>query len=148
MHEPLIVTGIQNAPLDVQALTNSIRRDDCGALVTFEGGVRTPNNGHDIVELFYEAYEELARRQLIELANTAVERFSLGGVVAVHRTGSVNPGEPAVLVVTAAAHRTEAFAATSWLIDTIKSEVAIWKKELSATDEQWVGIDINDDPLA
>jgi molybdopterin synthase catalytic subunit len=140
MHDPRVTTGLFDEPLDSAALVDAIRRNDCGGIVLFEGCVRTPNQGNEVMELFYEAYEERATAQLRELATSAVEQFDLGGVVAVHRVGSVQPGEPAVVVAAAAAHRDAAFAAASWLIEAVKSEVAVWKKEITNTGDHWVGI--------
>ena len=91
--------------------------------------------------LEYEAYEDRARKQMRALAEEAANMFGLGGVVAVHRTGPVRIGEPSVVVACAAAHRGEAFDGARWLIDRIKADVAIWKKEIFADGEAWVGVD-------
>lgn len=136
----MIVTGLSAEPLDVRALTDRIRRDDCGALVVFEGTTRSPNDGERVLRLSYEAWAEQAERQLRALAERAVERWELGGAVAVHRTGEVAPGRPSVVVAASAPHRDEAFAAARWLLDTLKAEVAIWKKEITARGETWVGL--------
>jgi molybdopterin synthase catalytic subunit len=137
----MILTGLSSEPLDVPALVARIRRDDCGAVVTFEGTTRSPNEGKTVQRLWYEAWEERAEQQLRALAEEATERWGLGGVAAVHRTGEVPPGEPSVLVAVVAAHRAEAFEGARWLIDEIKAEVAVWKKEIFADGESWVGVD-------
>jgi molybdopterin synthase catalytic subunit len=136
----MIVTGLVAEPLDTAALVARIRRPDCGGLCVFEGSTRSPNEGREVVRMFYEAYDVRAEAQLRALASEAMERWSLGGVVAVHRTGDVQPGEPSVLVAAAAAHRAEAFEGARWLIDQIKSTVAVWKKEIFADAESWAGI--------
>ena len=105
----------------------------------FEGMTRSASEGKRVLQLEYEAYEERAAKQLHELAIEATERWSLGGVVAVHRTGLVPIGESSVLVAASAAHRGEAFEAARWLIDTLKAEVAIWKKEIFESGAAWVG---------
>lgn len=137
----MIVTGLQSEPIDVVALITRIRRPDCGGLVVFEGSTRSPSEGRHVERLEYEAWEERARRQLEALATEAMARWSLGGVVAIHRTGVVPIGEPSVLVAAAAPHRAEAFEAARWLIDTIKAECAIWKKEVFADGTAWVGVE-------
>ena len=142
MSAPVIVTGLSEGRLDVEALTNSIRRADCGALVAFEGTTRSPSEGRIVTRLEYEAYEERAQAQLRALALEASDRWGLGGVVAMHRTGVVPIGEPSVLVACAAPHRAEAFEAARWLIDTIKADAAIWKKEIFEDGEAWVGTDV------
>jgi molybdopterin synthase catalytic subunit len=140
MNEPIVVTGLGVEPLDVRALTDRIRRPDCGAVVVFEGTTRSPSEGRDVLRLEYEAYEERAARQIREFAEEAVARYGLGGVVAVHRTGVVPIGEPSVIVAAAAPHRPEAFEAARALIDRVKDEAAIWKKEIFADGEAWVGL--------
>jgi molybdopterin synthase catalytic subunit len=135
---PIIVSGIEREPLDVAALVVKIRRPDCGGLVVFEGATRTPDEGRVIRHLDYEAYEEKAAGQLERFAIEAAERFGLGGVVAVHRVGRVMPSEPSVIVAAAAPHRAEAFAAARALIDRIKAEAYVWKKEVTGTGETWV----------
>lgn len=138
----MIVTGLSEEPLDVQALVAKIRRADCGALVVFEGTTRSPSDGKVVERLSYEAYEDRAVKQLDALAQSAIERFGVLGVVAVHRTGDVPIGEPSVVVACSAGHRGEAFEAARWLIDTLKSEVAVWKKEVFQDGSaSWVGID-------
>lgn len=133
----IVVTAIERDPLDVDALVDLIRRDDCGGLVVFEGTARSPDEGRDVRFLEYEAYEERAAIQLEAFAREIGERFGAGGVVAVHRVGRVDPGEPAVVVAVAAPHRAEAFDAARALIDRIKAEAYIWKKEVFAGGEIW-----------
>jgi len=136
----VIVTGLSTEPFDVRALTEQIRREDCGALVVFEGTTRSPNSGEPVLSLSYEAWPERAEPQLRDLAQRAVQHWDLGGAVAVHRTGEVAPGETSVVVAASAPHRDEAFAAARWLLDTLKAELAIWKKEITARGETWVGL--------
>lgn len=136
-----IVTGLFDGPLDVASLVTRIRRPDCGGVVVFEGSTRSPNKGHEVLRLEYEAYAERAETQLRALAEEAAARWGLGGVLAVHRTGTVGVGEPSIVVGCAAPHRTEAFEAAHWLIDTIKAEVAVWKKEIFSGGESWAGVD-------
>lgn len=103
-----------------------------GGIVTFEGVTRRELDAQHgaIVELCYEAYEEMARRQLERLALEAKRRWSAGRVAIIHRTGSVPPGEASVMIAVACAHRAEAFDACRWLIDTLKKDVPIWKKDV------------------
>ncbi|MCA1831807.1 MAG: molybdenum cofactor biosynthesis protein MoaE, partial [Actinomycetota bacterium] len=135
---PIIVSGIERDRIDVAALVDKIRRDDCGGLVVFEGTTRTPDEGRVVLHLDYEAYEERAAAQLEQIAKEVAERFGLGGVVAVHRVGRVMPSEPSVLVAAVAPHRAEAFEAARALIDRIKSEAYVWKKESTAAGDSWV----------
>ena len=141
MTAPIIVTMLSAQPLDIVGLIRQIWRDDCGAIVTFEGTTRSPSDGKVVRLLEYEAYEERAAAQLRELANEAADSFGLGGVVAAHRTGVVPLGEVSVVVSAVAAHRDQAFEGARWLIDRIKADAAIWKKEIFEDGERWVGAD-------
>jgi molybdopterin synthase catalytic subunit len=141
MTAPIIVTMLSAQPLDIVGLIRQIWRDDCGAIVTFEGTTRSPSDGKIVRLLEYEAYEERAAAQLKKLADEAVETFDLGGVVAAHRTGVVPVGQVSVLVSCVAAHRDQAFDGARWLIDRIKDDAAIWKKEIFEDGERWVGVD-------
>ena len=137
--DPIVVTGLSDEPLDTAALVDEIRRADCGGLVVFEGTTRSPNEGRDVTRLEYEAYEDRARGQLQQIAEAVAAEHGCGGVVAVHRVGLVTIGQPAVVVAASAPHRGEAFAAARALIDRVKSEVYIWKKEVFADGAVWVG---------
>jgi molybdopterin synthase catalytic subunit len=138
---PIVVTMLSAQPLDIVGLIRRIWRDDCGAIVTFEGTTRSPSDGKVVRLLEYEAYEERAAAQLKELADEAARTFGLGGVVAAHRTGVVPVGEVSVVVSCVAAHRDQAFDGARWLIDRIKADAAIWKKEIFEDGERWVGAD-------
>lgn len=140
MNEPVLVTGLTAEPLDEGGLVARIRRPDCGGLVMFEGSTRSPSEGRTVVRLEYEAFDRRALAQLDAFAREAAARWDLGGVVAVHRVGVVPIGEPSVVVAVAAGHRAEAFEAARWLIDSIKAEAAIWKKEIFESGEAWVGL--------
>ncbi|MHB8513382.1 MAG: molybdenum cofactor biosynthesis protein MoaE [Actinomycetota bacterium] len=137
-----IITGLSAEPLDIPKLVSEIRDPQCGGLVVFEGSTRSPSEGKIVLSLEYEAYEERAIKQLEELAREAVSKFGLGGVVAMHRTGVVEAGDPSVIVAACAPHRAEAFEGARWLIDTLKEQVAIWKKEVfespDGRGEAWV----------
>jgi len=141
MTAPIIVTMLSAQPLDIVGLIRQIWREDCGAIVTFEGTTRSPSDGKIVRLLEYEAYEERAAAQLKELANEAADTFGLGGVVAAHRTGVVPVGEVSVVVSCVAAHRDQAFDGARWLIDRVKDDAAIWKKEVFEDGERWVGVD-------
>ena len=114
-----------------------------GGIATFEGvtrGETDPLHG-PLSHLDYEAYEKMALGKLGELARQAKERWSAGRVAIVHRLGKVKPGEASVVIAVACAHRAEAFDACRWLIDTLKKEVPIWKKNVYAGGfTKWVNV--------
>ena len=141
MTAPVIIVALTEKPLDVVGMISQIVRDDCGAIVTFEGTTRSPSDGNVVQLLEYEAYEERALNQLRALAHEAVDRFGLGGVAVAHRTGVVPVGEVSVVVSAVAHHREQAFDAARWLIDRVKDDAAIWKKEVFEDGARWVGTD-------
>lgn len=141
MSDEVIVTGLVPGPLDVAALVAPMRRPECGGLVVFEGTVRSPDRGREVVRLEYEAYESRATAQLRALAQGVARRFGLGAALAVHRLGPVPVGEPAVAVAAAGVHRSEAFAAAQALLEGVKAEAAVWKKEVFADGAtRWAGL--------
>ncbi len=99
---------------------------DIGALVTFTGLCR--DEGGALAALEIEHYPGMAEEEINRAALEAAARWPLEAILAVHRYGLIRPGEPIVLVVTASQHRTEAFAAASFLMDFLKTEAPFWKK--------------------
>jgi len=116
-------------PIDMAQVLAKVRRGEDGAVVVFEGVVRNQTRGRRTLYLDYEAYEEMALRELESLAAEASSKFSIRDVAIVHRLGRLEIGETSVLIVVASAHRVPAFEACRWLIDTLKRTVPIWKKE-------------------
>jgi molybdopterin synthase catalytic subunit len=108
--------------------------DEAGGVSVFLGTTRAEANARDqaLQALDYEAYAEMAVKQLHDLARGARERWPIRRLAILHRTGRVHVGQPSVLIVVAAPHRGEAFDACRWIIDTLKNDVAIWKKEVWA----------------
>ena len=100
-----------------------------GAVVSFCGRVRNHNEGRAVTRLEYECYEELAVSEGERVLGEAREKFGVGKLRCVHRTGDLAIGEPAVWVGVAAGHREEAFAAARFVIDEVKKRVPIWKRE-------------------
>ena len=135
---------ISDAALDIPAALREGASPECGAIAAFVGTVRKSgavpdNDSKEVVGLEYEAHPTLAGTRIEEVAREASERWELHKVIAVHRTGPCELGEPTVVVVTSAPHRGDALEACRWLIDTIKAGVPIWKKEIYADGSSWVG---------
>lgn len=136
---PLI--ELTERPLDVARVLDHVTDAACGAEVLFVGTTRrwttVPPTDHpelagstrETSHLVYEAYREMAMSQMTQLAETAMERWPVRRVALVHRVGRVAPTEPSVAVAVSCPHRGEAFEAASWLIDTLKHDVPIWKQE-------------------
>lgn len=137
-----IRTEVTEQPLDPGALIAEASDLSCGGLGVFVGTVRrsaADESDASVEALEYEAHPTLAPAALEDIAQRAEQKWALERVVAVHRTGHCPLGEPTVVVVCAAPHRAEALDACRWMIDTIKTEVPIWKKELYADGSAWVG---------
>ncbi len=120
---------ITSVPIDLGALLASAHHAQAGAVVLFSGEVRNHHEGREVLFLEYEAQEEMALSSIKAILKDAEEKWPLKVAVAQHRIGKVAISESAVVVVTAAAHRKEAYEASQYIIDRIKSETPIWKKE-------------------
>lgn len=112
-------------------------RRDIGALVTFTGLVRDSAEG-DLRHMEIEHYPGMTTSAIEAIASEARDRWSLGGVLVIHRFGRMAPGETIMMVATAAAHRGDAFAAAEFLMDYLKSRAPFWKKEATSRGESWV----------
>jgi molybdopterin synthase catalytic subunit len=124
-------------PMDTAALLAASRAATDGAVVSFDGVVRNNTRGRQTLWLDYEAYEPMALRQMDLLATQAMERYGVRQITMVHRLGRLEIGETAVLIVVASAHRAAALDACRWLIDTLKAQVPIWKRETFADGAVW-----------
>jgi len=127
--------------IDARALEAECRTDRDGAVVTFAGTTRNHNDGHAVLSLRYETYTEMAQRVMCGLFEEAIKRFPITRARVVHRLGEVPVGEASVVVVVASPHRGPAFDACRFLMDRLKSEVPIWKREKlqDGDTERWVG---------
>ena len=139
----LFAPGITSAvalyrrPIDSARIIDAVKDAEDGAIVVFDGIVRDNTRGRKTLYLDYEAYDELAEKQLRELAKQARERFGVRHVTMVHRLGRLEVGETSVLIVVASAHRAQAYEASRWLIDTLKKTVPIWKRETFVDGAVW-----------
>lgn len=122
-------------PLDLEALEARVRSDRCGALCTFLGVVRDHHEGRQVKAVTYEAYGEMAGRELARLCREAERRWPGVRALAVHRTGRLGVGEVSVACLAAAPHRAQAFEACRYLIEGIKETVPVWKQDHFATGE-------------
>ncbi len=123
--------------IDAAQIIASAKQGEDGAVVVFDGIVRNQTRGRKTLYLDYEAYEEMAARQMDELARQARSQFGVRHATIVHRLGRLQIGESSVLIVVASAHRGQAFDACRWLIDTLKTKVPIWKKETFVDGAVW-----------
>jgi molybdopterin converting factor subunit 1 len=124
---------VSSEPLVLDALATRVRDPRAGAVVTFSGVTR------EVERLHYEAYAEMAEERMAAIAAEAVERHGLCAAALEHRVGEVPLSQPSVIVAVSAPHRGEAFAGAREIIDRVKAEAPIWKKEIEGGDERWVG---------
>ena len=138
-----VSAAISAEPLDIGAAIGAAGTPSSGAVGVFIGTVRSIPSGEDdgrsVIRLEYEAHPELAEQTLRDLAREAAGKWGLHRVVAIHRTGTCEIGEPTVVIACSAAHRAEALDACRWLIDEIKTTVPIWKREVYTDGSSWVG---------
>jgi molybdopterin synthase catalytic subunit len=134
--------------IELARLISAVSRADAGAIATFIGTTRDHNAGREVIRLEYEAYPEMARREMRRIGEQAVEQFSIKAVAIVHRVGLVEIGEASVAIAVSAAHRDEAFAACRFAIDRLKQIVPIWKKEHYRGGEIWIGPQNGGSPAA
>ena len=127
--------------IDTESVTNSVRSDSNGAVITFLGTTRDTTAGRTVRYLEYEAYRPMADQTLKQIVNEINERWSIRDVAIAHRLGRLEIGDISLVVAVSAPHRKDAFLACQYSVDRIKQIVPIWKKEMFEDGEIWVGSD-------
>lgn len=131
---------ISETSIDLPGLMARAHHPKAGAVVVFSGEVRESNAGKEVAYLEYEAHLSMASKMIGMILNEAISRWSLNIAIAQHRTGKLEVGESAVVVITASPHRNEAYMANRFIIDKIKHEVPIWKCEyFTDGTKEWGG---------
>lgn len=120
---------LQHTDIDYSELFDDFRNPNSGAVVLFSGEVRDNNKGREVTHLEYEAYESMASKMIAGILEEAKSRFKLNQAACVHRLGKVEISGCAVVVITGAGHRKEAYDANRYIIDRVKNDVPIWKHE-------------------
>ncbi len=131
------LVALVREPIDTATVLAVMKAGPDGAVCVFDGIVRDNTRGRQTLHLDYEAYEEMALRQLHLLRSEAIEHYGVREVAILHRLGRLLVGETSVLIVVASAHRGPAFEACRWVIDTLKKTVPIWKREQFADGALW-----------
>lgn len=133
------IARVQTEPValsDADAL--SAGRTDVGAVCAFMGRVRAANDGDDVSALELEHYPGMTEAALDAICAAAQARWPLTGVMAVHRVGRLLPGDPIVLAAAASAHRGAAFEAARFVMDALKTDAPLWKKETGPAIDRWL----------
>lgn len=132
-------------PLDVEDTRLRVEHDSCGAVVLFVGNARERNRDQDVVRLEYEAFGAMAVTEMAQVFEECRNRVAGGDerralrMLVLHRTGTVEVGQAAVVVAVASPHRDAAFQAARFLIDELKARVPLWKREVYADGHHWIG---------
>ena len=129
--------SVQTDALDLGDATRAFAAGTAaGAIVTFTGLVR--DNGGTLQAMQIEHYPGMTEKAIAAIMDQAQARWHLTDALVIHRHGTLAPGEPIMMVATAAAHRAEAFAAAEFLMDYLKSRAPFWKKEIGVDGAAWV----------
>lgn len=133
------VAGLSAAPISAAALAGEVPPGS-GAVATFEGRVRDTNEGRRVARLHYDAYPAMADRVFADIVRRTRRAHPVTVVRVLHRTGTLEVGETAVAIVVAAGHRDEAFAAARFVIEAVKAELPVWKREeYEDGSSRWLG---------
>jgi molybdopterin converting factor subunit 1 len=131
--------AVVDRPLRLDEVVDAVASTGCGGLVTFTGLVREQTRGRAVVRLEYEAYVTMAERVLARIGEEVGARHQCR-VSVVHRIGVLSPGEAAVVIACAAPHRAPAFLACEEVLERLKREAPIWKREVYEDGAEWVGM--------
>ncbi|MEM3713104.1 MAG: molybdenum cofactor biosynthesis protein MoaE [Thermoproteota archaeon] len=129
---------ITEEDFSMEDLILRLKRREVGAIVSFLGVVKAIRDGDSVNELIIEAYKEVAEEKLREIREEALKKFDIIDAAIVHRVGRLKPLENIVLVVVSAKARKDAFDACRWVIDEVKAQAPIWKKEITPEGGRWI----------
>ncbi|NBD08537.1 molybdenum cofactor biosynthesis protein [Corallococcus silvisoli] len=132
--------AVVDRPLQLAQVVDAVAGETAGGLVTFSGAVRNQTRGRRVLRLEYEAYAPMAEAKLEEIGEEVARSWPGTRLAIVHRVGTLVPGELAVVIAAASAHRKEAFRGCEHAIERLKQDVPIWKKEFFEDGEVWVGL--------
>ncbi len=130
--------AFQTAAINPRNVEEAVAHARAGAICTFSGVVRSENLGRTVSYLEYEAFEEMALPSLADIAERAQTQWPGVRVAIVHRLGRLDIGEASVVISASHPHRADAFSACRFVIDALKTEVPIWKKEVWSDGSHWV----------
>jgi MoaE-MoaD fusion protein len=130
---------IVNEPIVLDEVVAAVATPVAGAIATFLGVTRNHNEGRNVTGLEYEAYPDMALKEMERIGAEARARWEVHAVAIVHRIGKVPIGEASVAIAVSSSHRRAAFEACHFAIDRLKEVVPIWKKEYFEGGEVWIG---------
>jgi molybdopterin synthase catalytic subunit len=130
--------AITQVPIDTQEVIAAVQADGAGAINVFIGTVRNQTQAKPVVQLDFEAFDSMALKKMQQIADQAASRWPIQKVAIVHRKGSLQIGDAAVVIAVSTPHRKASFEACEFIIDTLKEVVPIWKKEIFEDGAVWV----------
>ena len=134
-----IIIEISRESLDPEILRQKLDLHGSGSIVSFVGVTRDVEDGVDVIQLEFDAWEKKLEDVLYKISEDAMTKFSVNSIALSHRVGVVGPSESIVAIHVASAHRAEGFEACSWIIDELKSQAPLWKKEITVEGTVWKG---------
>ena len=133
-----VICRITRERIDAQELIDAVQTPADGAVCVFYGVVREDSHNKKVRWLEYDAYPEMAEKKMREILDEAAQKWPEQRAAIVHRIGRLEIGEASVVIAVGSPHRGESFEACRYVIDRVKQEVPIWKKEVFTDGEAWV----------
>jgi len=133
-----VICRITTEPIDAQELIAAVQTPADGAVCVFYGVVREDSRDKKVRWLEYDAYPEMAEKKMREVLDEVAQKWPEQRAGIVHRIGKMEIGEASVIIAVGSPHRGESFEACRYVIDRVKQEVPIWKKEVFTDGEAWV----------
>ena len=134
-----MIVKITNDIINEEETTASVKNNESGAVITFLGTARRSSRGREVTFLEYDAYPEMAEKKMNEIIGELIDKYEVKDAAFIHRIGKVELGETIVVIAVSAPHSKEAFEASRYAVKRLKSIVPIWKKEVWADGEEWIG---------
>lgn len=128
---------ITNNRLSLQEIMLELEDNSAGALSIFIGNVRNRGKSGNVSEIYYESYSKMAEQKMREIENEAQTKWEIKKSVIFHRIGNIKVGEASIIIGVSSEHRNEAFEACKYVINSVKTRVPIWKKEISNESQKW-----------
>ena len=141
---------VQTEPFDIGREIDALKAGNTaiGGIACFVGTVRELSGGAAVSAMTLEHYPGMTEKALEEIEQEAHQRWPLEAALIIHRYGRLEPGDDIVLVITASAHRQDAFDACQFLMDWLKTKAPFWKLESGREGESWVAARDSDDDAA
>lgn len=134
-----MIVKITDKIINEKETTAAVKNNESGAVITFLGTARRSSRGREVIFLEYDAYPEMAEKKMNEIISELIDKYEVKDAAFIHRIGKIELGETIVIIAVSAPHSKEAFEATRYAVKRLKSIVPIWKKEVWADGEEWIG---------